>query len=91
VDDIQVLDDGAVAVVEPSGPADFDIFPNPATSSILIEGLPDAAEFKITNASGTTVLTGATEGDKTGIDISRLPAGLYVFQTVFGAKKWVKI
>jgi len=91
LDDIQVLDDGSVAVVEPSAPADFDIFPNPATSSILIEGLPDASEFKITNASGTTMLRGTIAGDKTGVDISRLPTGFYVFQTVFGAKKWVKI
>ncbi len=91
VDDIQVLDEVSVAVAEISKSEDFEIFPNPASSSISIEGLPAAADFKISNASGTSVFAGTTSDTKTVIDISQLPAGFYVFQTIFGAKKWVKI
>ncbi|MBC7778373.1 MAG: serine hydrolase [Phycisphaerae bacterium] len=91
VDDIQVLDDASVAVSQITAPSNFEVFPNPAASILSIEGLPDVVEFKITNASGATVLRGITDSDKTSVDISQLPTGFYVLQTGFGAKKWVKI
>jgi D-alanyl-D-alanine carboxypeptidase len=91
IDDIQVLEDGSVAVVEPETPGEFSLSPNPATLSISVDGLPDAVDFTILDVSGKPVLTGITSDDKTGINVGHLPAGFYVFQTSFGARKWVKI
>jgi len=91
LDDIQVLDDGSVAVVEPETSGDFSLSPNPALSNISVEGLPEAVDFTISDVSGKPVLAGMTSSGKTGIEVGHLPAGFYVFQTSFGAKKWVKM
>jgi hypothetical protein len=61
------------------------IYPNPAANTITIESPP--AVIEITNIQGQLIKTlppcgeaGATTGNKTNIDVSALPSGVYVVE-----------
>ncbi len=68
------------------------VYPNPATDRIRVEGLAEGTPVTIASATGSGVYTFRVEGQS--VDISRLPAGVYVFtfrqgqQT--GRKKLIK-
>ncbi|MGD0712384.1 MAG: T9SS type A sorting domain-containing protein [Bacteroidales bacterium] len=69
------------------------IYPNPATDNIMIESL-QCAVIKITNIQGQLLETLATTGNKTTIDVSAFPSGVYVVevktQKGIAVRKFVK-
>ena len=77
-----------VSVTEPVATgATFKLFPNPVNSTITIE-IPEMignADLSVMNLSGRVVLSRPITGNKTQIDISTLPAGVY-FVRVTGDK-----
>ncbi len=58
---------------------DVKIFPNPATDMIKIDVAPElmGAGYVLTDQAGRTVMRGKLEGTVTGVDIRKLPAGIY--------------
>ena len=61
------------------------VYPNPATDRITVENLSNG-EISILNVSGVVMLKQDIVNDKTIIDLSDLPAGIYILKTVSGAK-----
>ena len=76
------------------------VYPNPATNTITIDvtkaavGSKQEAVIEITNIQGQLIKTLATTGNKTNIDVSALPGGVYVIQVksekVYKVGKFVK-
>ncbi|HLO53490.1 MAG TPA: T9SS type A sorting domain-containing protein [Saprospiraceae bacterium] len=70
--------------------ASFEIHPNPVSmlatlSYISSDDTPQT--YQVLNANGTTVLTGTVRGnEKSYIDFSQLPSGIYYFQMHIGGK-----
>ena len=58
----------------------LEIYPNPATDRLIIEGLDTESHFKITNARGQGVLAGKLSTLKNTIAISILEPGFYFLQ-----------
>jgi hypothetical protein len=60
------------------------IYPNPSSKSITIELPGPAPEFPISifNFSGMEVITQQASGSSTDLDISTLPAGIYIVRVV---------
>ena len=56
------------------------IYPNPATSEVTIENLQNGTAT-IMSINGTVVFEKDINANKTTIDISRLPAGIYILKT----------
>jgi hypothetical protein len=60
---------------------DFAIYPNPATSTITIESKTHQLQsVKILDVLGREVYYLQTQNNKTEIDVSQLPSGIYIFQ-----------
>ena len=57
------------------------VYPNPATDNIFVENLENG-NLTIINVNGSVVIDKAITSNKTEIDISRLPAGMYILKTV---------
>ena len=57
----------------------FTIFPNPANNYITIE-VPQQAIIEIINIQGQLIKTLAASGNKTNIDVSTFPRGVYVVE-----------
>jgi hypothetical protein len=55
------------------------VYPNPATINLTIE-TPQKAVIEITNIQGQLVKTIKATGNKTNIDVSALPGGVYIVQ-----------
>ena len=60
------------------------VYPNPATDKITVEHLTNG-ELSILNINGSVIMSRTISNDKTTIDISKLPAGVYVLKTVSDA------
>jgi hypothetical protein len=58
---------------------EINIFPNPATNNITIE-TPQNSTIEITNIQGQLIKTLAANNEKTIIDVSALPSGVYVVE-----------
>ena len=58
------------------------VYPNP-TNGVLFVTVGAAAEYRIVNTMGQTLMTGTLTGETQQIDVSKLPKGLY-FITVSG-------
>ncbi|MFH1003906.1 MAG: T9SS type A sorting domain-containing protein [Bacteroidota bacterium] len=71
----------------------FIIYPNPATDNLTIES-PQQAVMEISSIQGQLIKTLATNGNKTSIDISALPNGMYFIKMKtekgIAVKKFVK-
>lgn len=69
------------------------IYPNPATNQITVENL-DQGEISIMNISGSVVLRHTVSSSRSVIDISRLPAGVYILRSmntsVSDTRKFIK-
>jgi hypothetical protein len=59
----------------------LNLFPNPASQYILLSNLKTITSYKIFNVNGAIVLKGKTSNR---IDVSTLPAGLYMIVTDSG-------
>lgn len=57
------------------------VYPNPASDAITVENLQDGL-LTIVNMNGAVVLQQTITGNKTEININRLPTGVYVLKTV---------
>ena len=58
----------------------INVFPNPATDFLVVESSLGYFSYKIHSIAGLNMLNGKSTGDR--IDISSLPAGVYVLQIV---------
>ena len=70
---------------------DIMVYPNPANDIIYVETFPETSQisdFQIINILGETVLSGPITSESKQIDVSNLPAGLYLLNI---ADKSVKI
>lgn len=68
----------------------INLYPNPANDKLRIEGLEGQTEISAYNAFGVCVKTLTANGDE-DIDISELPAGLYVIRLGNGFLKFMKL
>ena len=57
----------------------INIYPNPTFDNLTIES-PQSAVIEITNIQGQLIKTFATTGNKTNIDVSAFPCGMYVVE-----------
>jgi len=67
----------------------FNVYPNPTNGVLFVEtrratSLQMATEYRITNLMGQTLQTGSIMGDSQSLDVSALPAGMYLL-TIDGA------
>ncbi len=69
----------------------LNVSPNPAENSIIVQGIPDKAEWVfIYKVDGQRVLTEGVSNNKAIIDISRLQPGLYLVNTLNYTAKFIK-
>ena len=71
----------------------ISVYPNPATDNLTIES-PQSALIEITNIQGQLIKAFTTTGNKTNIDVSAFPSGMYVVEVKtkkgIAVKKFVK-
>ena len=82
---------GIVSMSAYSG--EINAYPNPATNNLTIES-PQSAVIEITNIQGQLINTLATSGNKTNLNVSSFPGGVYVVEVKtekgIAVKKFVK-
>ena len=71
--------------------ASLTAYPNPTDGIITVAGTSAGEEIAIFSLTGTKIATFAAEADKTTIDISKLPKGIYLLRTNTKTIKIVKI
>lgn len=54
------------------------VFPNPVTNTLIIEGLSGTTDIGITDSQGRTLVRQETQRESVEMNVSGLPAGLYV-------------
>lgn len=59
-------------------PLTFNLYPNPATDLVCIEGLPEGTVVALCDLSGRKIANFEIRNSKSEIDISHLPAGTYL-------------
>ncbi|MFA5783180.1 MAG: T9SS type A sorting domain-containing protein, partial [Bacteroidales bacterium] len=59
-----------------SGNAAFDVYPNPATDNLTIEA-PQKSDIEILNIQGQLIKSIVANSNKTSVDISAFPCGMY--------------
>lgn len=62
------------------------VYPNPASDKVVINGLSDNAELKVTDILGAIVLKAELHTGQTALDISTLAAGTYYFVFTTGGQ-----
>ena len=81
-------------VNETHEPVSVNIYPNPAKYNITIESPQQTAVIEISNLEGQLIKTIAANGNKTSIDVSAFPNGLYFVKVRtekgIAAKKFIK-
>jgi ELWxxDGT repeat protein len=87
-DDIQLwsINDLALGIEERAGSRSFEIYPNPTSNQLVIEGLPNKTPLVITNIVGETMLKTEVSEQIQKVDISVFAPGLYFLNN----KKFVK-
>lgn len=68
--------------------ADFMVYPNPASSYIRISGEVDQLSIRITAANGALVKESQLSRNQQTVDVSALPAGMYVITIDDGQKQF---
>jgi hypothetical protein len=67
------------------------IYPNPASGSITVKGIPaEATSLSIWNPDGRMVMTAPVASAEAVLDISRLHGGLYLVKTLGRTAKFIK-
>lgn len=97
IDDINLIDkyDPPIGVKSPSKEKKLHIFPNPANDVINItwSGIEEPIEVQITDLAGHSLqrkqLSGRSFGRST-MDISNLPAGVYLVNISDGSEQWME-
>lgn len=68
---------------------DLQVYPNPTTDYIKIDGVEESLEFVVYNTSGKLVLEGCYSRGET-IDVSTLNSGVYYLKTAMGNTQILK-
>ncbi|MEM8901100.1 MAG: S8 family peptidase, partial [Bacteroidota bacterium] len=58
----------------------FQLYPNPTTGRIKVEGLPRKGSFQLSTLIGEEILDGRLEAGNGEIDLNRLSSGVYLLQ-----------
>lgn len=66
------------------------LYPNPVTSQLTLQGLSEKAPIHIVSLDGKTVVDTTADRGKTVIDVSSLPAGIYLLNTQNTTLKFIK-
>jgi ligand-binding sensor domain-containing protein len=93
--EVFVFNENGIVGIEEKTNANFFIYPNPASSTITIESkMYPMQSIKIVDVLGREVYYLQTQNNKTEIDISHLPSGIYILQlqskSGIVSKKFVK-
>ena len=64
------------------------VYPNPTSDYIYIDGLSQTARVRLFNTSGVRILDVELEKNGEMIDVSQIPAGLYVIRIESGGEKY---
>ncbi|MFA4852153.1 MAG: choice-of-anchor tandem repeat GloVer-containing protein [Bacteroidales bacterium] len=67
----------AVGIAENNAETDFTIYPNPATDNLTIE-CPQQTVIEILNIQGQLIKILTANGNKTSVDVSAFPNGVYI-------------
>ncbi|MFA5782131.1 MAG: SBBP repeat-containing protein, partial [Bacteroidales bacterium] len=85
--------DTITKINELSNSLNISVFPNPATNNIIIES-PHQAVIEISNIQGQLIKTLAANSNKTSVDVSAFPSGMYFVKVKaekgIAVKKFVK-
>jgi hypothetical protein len=71
---------GPMAVSKPDVPASISIFPNPVKDELIVKAPMNITSLAITNLLGKTVYTSNNSAAQAVIDVSSLPAGIYLIK-----------
>ncbi|MBT1690685.1 cellulase family glycosylhydrolase [Dawidia soli] len=77
---------GAASALRVSGASAIQVYPNPATTTLTVKGVPEGAEVTIRDATGNLRLSQKSAVGETAIDIQRLRPGLHILRVVFGGE-----
>jgi hypothetical protein len=78
---IAKLSNPLTAINEISGEMNFNLYPNPASSTIAVESSKyQVQSIRIMDVLGREIYYLQTTNDKTEIDVSELPSGIYILQ-----------
>jgi len=92
---LTVNEDVSVGICREHEKSVFNIFPNPVSDYLYVqssEDIPDS-EYIISNLNGKQILSGKLLNHTTGINISSLPSGIYIFHSDISGvqnKKFIK-
>ena len=56
------------------------VFPNPATNIVTLQGVKNYSRVRISSLQGSELMSKTFEGDELKLNISNLPAGVYLLQ-----------
>lgn len=66
----------------------IDVFPNPVSRLLYVEGTIDGSNFQIISNAGLDIMNGRLTGEP--IDVSGLPAGIYILKSENKSSKFLK-
>jgi hypothetical protein len=90
VDDVK-LEYTPTAIHHVSPKAEFTIYPNPAASTLRIDGIEGSCTVTLYDMPGQEILTMQLTGNANSMDISHLPAGTYLVKVSNGKLPAVKL
>ncbi|UOQ99394.1 T9SS type A sorting domain-containing protein [Hymenobacter sp. 5317J-9] len=64
-----------------SAVAAVELYPNPSSDKVYLNGLDGTVRFRVLNEMGKTLMTGETTG-AAGVSVQALPAGMYLLELV---------
>jgi hypothetical protein len=76
----------SVVKISLSASKGLEVFPNPASSSIIVSGIQDRTTIKLFSGNGKIVLEKKSNGQSITIDIEKLSAGVYFVEYFDGTK-----
>ena len=56
------------------------VFPNPATNIVTLQGIKNYSRLRISGLQGSVLMSKTFDGDELKLNISHLPAGVYLLQ-----------
>lgn len=69
---------------------DLEIYPNPVSEQLFIEGAPFKSEIQLIDLNGKMLWQATSDGNRMSINVQHLPAGIYILN-VSGVTKRIKI
>jgi hypothetical protein len=81
---------GVTVSVQEAGLHEISVYPNPAGEVLYIDGLKDPVRIIITDLAGKTIKIFDARRDHAMLDVSALPAGMYLL-SVEGQARGAKI